>query len=112
MTEARHLGLSREEFAIVTRILSTHVPGRAVYAFGSRAVGKAGRRSDLDLAIGGETPLSLRQRALINEDFNESDLPIFVDVLDLLAITPDFYHRIQRDFVTVQEGLDQARVSA
>lgn len=112
MSNPETLGLSVKDFEIVTRILAAHVAGRPVYAFGSRAVGKAKRRSDLDLAVGGECPLSLRQRALLKEDFEESDLPIFVDVLDLHAITPDFYRRIQRDFVPVQEAAELAQVTA
>lgn len=112
MTKPHQLGLSEEDFGIVTRILSTHLPGRPVYAFGSRACGKAGRRSDLDLAVGGEAPLSLRQRALLKEDFEESDLSIFVDVLDLHAITPDFHRRIQRDFVIVQDSTPSPQVAA
>ena len=111
MSPAEELGLSVSDLEIVTRILTTHVPGRPVYAFGSRAVGKARRRSDLDLAVGGDAPLTLRQRALLKEDFDESDLPIFVDILDLHAITPDFYHRIQRDFVPVQEASGRTRVA-
>ena len=104
MIEPSLLGLSSEDFRIVTNILSAHLPDRPVFAFGSRAVGKAGRRSDLDLAVGGDAPLTLRQRALLKEDFDESDLPIFVDVVDLHAITPDFHRRIQRDFIVVQEA--------
>ena len=111
MSQPEVLGLTTEDFEIVTRVLSTHVPGRPVYAFGSRAVGKARRRSDLDLAVGGDTPLSLRQRALLKEDFDESDLPIFVDILDLHAITADFYRRIQRDFVPVQQASGSTRVT-
>ena len=111
MSSPEKLGLTASDFRIVTRILATHVPDRPVYAFGSRAVGRAGRRSDLDLAVGGDTPLTLRQRALLNEDFIESDLPIVVDVLDLHAITPDFRHRIQRDFVAVQQVHEFAQVT-
>ena len=46
------LGLTDEELGIVRRLLSTYVPDRPVWAFGSRAFGRARRRSDLDLAIG------------------------------------------------------------
>jgi predicted nucleotidyltransferase len=98
------LDLAEGDLRIVTEILSSRVPDRPVFVFGSRATGTARRRSDLDLAIGGRVPLTLRQRALLNDDFDESDLPIKVDVVDLNAITPEFRERIARDFVPIKAG--------
>lgn len=100
--------LTTSDLRIVEDILSTHVPDRPVFVFGSRATGKARRRSDLDLAVGGGAPLTLRQRALLNDDFDESDLPIRVDVVDLNAISPEFRHRIERDFIQIQSGRNAA----
>jgi predicted nucleotidyltransferase len=98
------LGLSEQDFQIVCEILDAHVPDRPVYIFGSRATGKARRRSDIDLAIGGNEPLTLQQRGLINLDFEESDLPVTVDVLDLNAIESDFRGRIARDFIQIRQS--------
>ena len=112
MIDAQQLGLSQHELQIVSDILSTHVPERPVYAFGSRAVGRARRLSDIDLAIGGEAPLTLRQRALLKEDFLESNLPMFVDVLDLHTVTPEFRARIEKDFVVVQGPSEIRQVAA
>jgi predicted nucleotidyltransferase len=98
------LGLSEQDFQIVCEILDAHVPDRPVYIFGSRAKGKARRRSDIDLAIGGNEPLTLQQRGLINLDFEESDLPVTVDVLDLNAIESDFRGRIARDFIQIRQS--------
>ena len=108
MIDSLPLALSEQDLLLVRQILCNHVPDRPVYAFGSRASGHARRRSDLDLAIGGQTPLSLLQRALLNEDFGESDLPIKVDIVDLNSISPEFHRRIQRDFVTIQDFQDSA----
>ena len=102
MNSNRPFGLSDGELQLVLQILRAHVPGRPVYVFGSRATGKSRRLSDIDLAVGGSEPLDLLQRALLNEDFAESDLPMSVDVLDLNAITPEFRQRISRDFVSLQ----------
>ncbi len=102
MNSNRPFGLSDGELKLVLQILRAHVPGRPVYVFGSRATGKSRRLSDIDLAVGGSEPLDLLQRALLNEDFAESDLPMSVDVLDLNAITPEFRQRISRDFVSLQ----------
>jgi predicted nucleotidyltransferase len=105
MIDSLPLGLSEQDRNIVLEILRTQLPNRPVHAFGSRALGTARRRSDLDLAIGGTTPLSLLQRALLCEAFSESDLPIQVDIVDLNAITPEFRQRIERDFVPIQHGV-------
>ena len=107
MTEAQ-LDLAAGDLRIVQDILSCRVPDRPVFVFGSRATKRARRRSDLDLAVGGSTPLTLRQRALLNDDFGESDLAIFVDVVDLNAISPEFRQRIERDFIQIQAGLVSA----
>lgn len=110
MSNRVRVDLAEGDLRIVTEILSSRMPDRPVFVFGSRATGTARRRSDLDLAIGGPAPLTLRQRALLNDDFSESDLPIFVDVVDLNAITPEFRKRIERDFVPLQAGTARAEV--
>jgi predicted nucleotidyltransferase len=50
--------------------------------FGSRASGEARRYSDLDIGFAGE-PVPSDALARIEEDLEESDLPIHVDVLNL-----------------------------
>ena len=112
MSDAKHLDLPEEDMQIVAGILSSRLPDRPVYVFGSRATGSARRRSDLDLAVGGTMPLTLRQRALLNDDFSESDLPIFVDVVDLNVIDPNFRRRIERDFIMIQPGTAKAEEAA
>lgn len=49
--------LQPEQWQIVQHILQKHVPGHAVWAFGSRVKGTAKPYSDLDLAIITDTPL-------------------------------------------------------
>lgn len=99
MVEAHELDLDPIWLPIVQEILSRRVPDRPVFAFGSRARGKARRRSDLDLAVGGDGSLPREVIANLKEDFSESDLPIFVDVLDIHSIDTGFLERIQRDFI-------------
>ncbi len=102
MPETRQLDLSDHDLQIVERILQARIPDRPVFAFGSRVKGRAQRRSDLDLAVGGSGQLTLSQQADLREDFTESDLPIFVDVIDLNTITPDFRQRIEPDLTPLR----------
>jgi predicted nucleotidyltransferase len=102
--EAPKIAIAPEETQIVLRILESRIPDRSVWVFGSRAKNRARRRSDLDLAIGGSEPLPLNLTIDLKEDFLESDLPYFVDLVDVNAISPEFRARIQRDFVLIQAG--------
>ena len=103
MSEKRTLDLDATSLRIVQQIIHRHVPLRPVFAFGSRTRGRARRRSDLDLAVGGPEMISISTIAEIKDDFSQSDLPIFVDVLDINAIDQGFLNRIEPDFVPVQE---------
>ncbi|GBQ27486.1 DNA polymerase beta subunit like nucleotidyltransferase [Acetobacter estunensis NRIC 0472] len=84
------IDITREERAIVLRILNEIVSDREVRAFGSRVTGKAKPFSDLDLAIMGDEPLPLETQARLEEAFSESDLPWKVDVLDWAQTERDF----------------------
>ena len=96
------------EWEIVAAILRKHVPGKAVWAFGSRATGRRVKRfSDLDLAVEGR--LDAGESYGLEEDFDESSLPIKVDVVQLGAITPEFRARIEKDFVLVQDGAERGQ---
>src|SRR5665213_1839703 len=112
MPEPRKLDLPEHDRQIVERILKARVPDRPVYAFGSRTTGRAGRRSDLDLAVDGTQELPTGIRVDLKEDFTESDLPIFVDVVDLNTVSQEFRKRIEPDFIPlVSEGKDEMRGS-
>ncbi len=95
--------LEAKWFGLVSDILRRHVPDRRVWAFGSRATGRRVKRfSDLDLAVEGR--LDLGVSFVLEVEFDESSLPIKVDVVQLGAITPEFRARIEKDFVLVQEA--------
>ena len=52
--------------------------------------------SDLDLAVSGEGPLDWRTLGRLKEAFEESDLPMRVDVLDWHALSDDFRRVVER----------------
>ena len=91
-----------DHWAIVRDILQKNVPQYEVWAFGSRATGKAREFSDLDLVIITDKPLSLDVSASLSYDFSESDLPWKVDVADWAVTSESFRKIIERDKVVVQ----------
>ena len=101
-TAAAELGLHLEPryLHIVRYILRQHVPGRDVWVFGSRATGvRLKQFSDLDLAVSGE--LSIAEAGALAEAFDESILPMKVDVVALDSVATDFAERIRKDFVAL-----------
>jgi type I restriction enzyme S subunit len=94
---------------IVRGILARHVPEREVRAFGSRVSWTANEFSDLDLTVMGDEPLSLSVLADIKEEFENSDLPIKVDVVDWAVTKENFRKIIEKEFVVIQNGGKKSR---
>ena len=107
MTEASTIAIAPEEARIVLEILEARIPDHTVWIFGSRAKNRARRRSDLDLAIAGSERLPLDLYLDLKKDFLQSDLPYFVDVVDLHDVAPEFKRRIEPDFRSVSLLQDQ-----
>ena len=98
------IDLSPAHLAIVKRILAEHVSECGVWAFGSRATWNAKDHSDLDLAVVGDGPLPRGTLARLKESFEESTLPMRVDVLDWHDISESFRKVIKRHYAVVQDG--------
>jgi predicted nucleotidyltransferase len=96
------LDLRPKDLALVRAILRRHVPGCRVWVFGSRATGRAKPMSDLDLAIEDGQSLSLIELGGLAEAFEESDLPMKVDVVDLSQASPAFRRIIDEQKQRVQ----------
>jgi len=106
----KKLALGSTELAVVRGILAQHVPGQNVWAFGSRVTGlRLKKFSDLDLALEGRLDWTLR--ANLHEAFDESDLPMKVDVLELDLVDAEFRERIEPDFLIVQAAGPSSPVS-
>ena len=98
------LDVRPEHLAMVQAILRRHVPGREVWAFGSRVAGRARAASDVDLCVVGEVPLPYETSARLRYAFSESDIPYTVDVVDWATTSESFRKIIERDKVVVQQG--------
>lgn len=84
--------LEEKYLKMVADILLIHATDCRVLVFGSRIKGTQKKYSDLDLAFAKDdgTKLGLSRICRIKEDFEESNLPIKVDVLDYYALSPEF----------------------
>ena len=97
------IDITPTQLETVKRILAELVPGYEVRAFGSRVTPAAKDYSDLDLAVVGASPLDSDTLRLLQEAFEESDLPIRVDVLDWSAISESFRKVIDTQFEVIQQ---------
>ena len=88
---------------IVKEILNTGTPGRKVLVFGSRVKGNIKHYSDLDLCIMGTESLTFEVLAHLKEAFSESDLPMRVDIVEWVNITPEFQDVINRCYEVIQD---------
>lgn len=71
------------------------------YAFGSRTTGKHQQFSDLDIFI--NEPVIQRDFSDLIDAFKESNLPFTVDIVVRAHCKTDFYERIKKDFVLLNE---------
>lgn len=89
------------QWRIIRAILRAHLANVPVWAFGSRATGRAKPYSDLDLAIVTDDPVALDRLAALADAFSESDLPWKVDLVDWASTSERFREIIRRDRVVL-----------
>ena len=88
--------LQQRHADIVKRILIEHVPQNEVWAFGSRAGGSPKPHSDLDLV--GVDPPTVAESVFadLKLDFEDSDLPLRVNVSVLSTLLATFQSAIKQ----------------
>ena len=96
------LDLPDRQLEMVCDILQKHVPAHEVWAFGSRVKGTTRPYSDLDLVLVGEKETPVRTMNLLVEAFQESELPIRVDVLDWSTLSEAFRQIIKQEYFVIQ----------
>ncbi|OGQ48594.1 MAG: hypothetical protein A3H42_04780 [Deltaproteobacteria bacterium RIFCSPLOWO2_02_FULL_46_8] len=98
------MDLHPDHLAVVKDILKKRVSFAEVRAFGSRVTGKAQKHSDFDLVVVAEGPLASPLLSLLQGDFEESNLPFRVDVLDWHAISGRFQNLILKKYEVIQKA--------
>lgn len=89
------LAVSDHDLALIRGILSRVVPDAEYLAFGSRLGDRPHRYSDLDIAIRSNRPIPLAQLSALEEAFAESDLPYWIDIVDLHRVSPEFQRIVE-----------------
>ncbi len=100
MSKEKLIDLDRDQLDLLHTILQRHIPGKTVWAYGSRATWKATETSDLDLAVFDCDPMQIYD---LKEALEESDLLISVDVIDWESIPDDFKESIRGKYVVLQD---------
>lgn len=105
--ESPQLHLPEKYLGMVRDILRTHLPMAEVWAYGSRVNGDYHDTSDLDLVVRQPNDLARGQANLgdVVEAFSESNLPIFVQVVDWASIPDTFHDEIAAKYVVVQHRI-------
>jgi predicted nucleotidyltransferase len=89
--------MKERHWKIVQDVLNKHP--YTFYAFGSRVKGTEKRFSDLDLCF--KEPIPSPVIWQVEEEFEESNLPFKVDVLDWNMMTPEFQDLIEKDLTPI-----------
>ncbi len=85
--------------AEIVEILRRRLGQTEVRLVGSRARGPAKRYADVDLLIMNPRPLPPLTRALLRTDFEESDIPYKVDLVEWADLSQPFRRRLEKESV-------------
>ena len=98
------LDLTAEQLATTRGIFARLLPGSTVWAFGSRVTGRAKPTSDLDLCIVSHGPLSTRELESLRSAFEESSLPMKVDLVEWARLSLRFRALVERHHAVLVVG--------
>ncbi len=101
--EEPSLFLRDKDLICIKEILKSYVPNYVILAYGSRVNGTAHSASDLDLvikSINGE-PLDISTLVDLKEAFQNSNIPILIDIRDWARIPDYFKEEIQKMYYEI-----------
>ena len=84
---------------ILLEIITEHLPDCKVYLYGSRARKDHFQGSDIDIALDNQKKIDWSIMSKIIGSIEESTVPIFVDVIDLHAVSEDMIEQVKQDGV-------------
>ena len=92
-----NLQLEEKHWNIIKKALSKYP--YTFYAYGSRVKGTAWKFSDLDLCYQEQVPLSIISQ--LREEFNESNLPFEVELVNWEHMRSVFQELIKQDLIAI-----------
>lgn len=90
--------VEKRHYEIIKNILKNYP--YQFYAFGSRVKGTNTKFSDLDLCY--KDNITLNMLSHIKEDFEESNLPFEIDLIDWSNCTESFKQMIEKEIVPLE----------
>lgn len=88
----------RYKQAIIT-IISRYLPTCTIYLYGSRARNTQQQGSDVDIALDNGSPIAWTIIAKIRADFEETTVPLTIDLVDVHATDAAFLAVITKDWI-------------
>jgi predicted nucleotidyltransferase len=88
---------------ILLDIIIKSLPDSNVYLFGSRARQTHQEGADIDLALDNVLPIPHSTMAVLCDDIEESNVPLFVDLVDLHSCSQDFKDEIKKEMIIWKE---------
>lgn len=95
--------LDKKSLDVIKKILQTYISDKSyrAFIFGSRAIGKNRKFSDIDLGIIGTKSLSSKEFVTIKDKFDESDLPYRVDLVDFSNVSERFKNQALNNIINI-----------
>ena len=83
--------MDNQDLEFIKQIIAKHIDpsSHKVFVFGSRATGENRRFSDYDIGFEGD-PLDATTYFAIESDFEESDFPFTVDIVEMRDVSEGF----------------------
>ncbi len=91
--------LTAEETNFLKTKIQEYFPSDEILLFGSYAQGNARINSDVDICIKSKGPLKASQWQLLIDDFEESNFPKKIDIIDFHRVSEDFQKIITKTSV-------------
>jgi predicted nucleotidyltransferase len=84
---------------IIIDIIKKHLPSCKIYLFGSRARKQHKPGSDFDLAVDVGRKIGFYVTSAIKDEIEETSIPVFVDIVDVNDVSPDFLKNIAGEWI-------------
>lgn len=80
-------------------IITKYLPDAKIYLYGSRARGTHRNGSDIDLAVDTGAKVDWKMMMKIEDEIDESTIPLFVDVIDIHDVGKKFLEEIRSEWI-------------